>query len=172
MTFGLKRLWPFPFFIVGGAVGYVYWQTTLGFVATLVSLFLIFPLVLVSLSDIWRINKGQAQPTFFEMNLPPLRPLFRGRIANALDSVAHTASELFGIAIILGGLGLLGYNLVSVVSTLVSSGAWLSVSVIVLFALAVAFYLWRSSLITRLISISVISVLSLVISPFVERLLH
>lgn len=170
--FGLKLLWHFLLLIIGGVIGFVYWPKAVGFVAVLVSLLLLLPLLLVTLGDIWRAKEGQAQPTFFEMNMPPPRPLFTGRIANALDAVAHAASELFGVALVLGGLCLLGYNLVSVVATLVSRGAWFSVSVVVLVALAVAFQLWRSSLVTRFIAISALSILLFVSSPFIQRALQ
>ena len=168
----LKRSWPFPLIIGGGIVGYVYWPTAVGFAATMLSLFLFLPLALVSLGDVLRANKGQPQPTFFEMNLPPPRPLFTGRIANALDSVAHTASGLFGLALLLVGLGLLGYNLVMVAIALASRSAWLSLSAVALAALTVGFYLWRSSVTTRLTTITVLSVLSLATSPVIERVLH
>lgn len=54
-----------------------------------------------------------------------LRPLFVGRIADALDSVANMGSLLFGAALAFGGIGLVAYNLYSVVVALASRGAWL-----------------------------------------------
>jgi len=169
---GLKCSWPFLLLIGGGIVGYSYWPTTVGFVASMLSLLLFLPLALVSLGDVLRANKGQPQPAFFEMNLRPPRPIFTGRIANFLDSVAHTASGLFGLVFVIGGLGLLGYNVVLVAVTLASRSAWLSLTAVVFSALAVGLYLWRSSAAARLTGITVLSILSLATSPIVERALH
>ncbi len=172
MHLGLKRSWPFPLLIGGGIVGYFYWPTAVGFVASMLSLLLFLPLALVSLGDVLRSSKGQPQPAFFEMNLPPPRPLFTGRIANILDSIANTASGLFGLTLVLGGLGLLGYNLVLVAIALASRSAWLLLLAVALLTLAVVFYLWRSSATTRLTTIAVLAVLSLASSPVIERLLR
>ena len=172
VNLGLKRSWPFPLLVGGVTVGYLYWPTAVGFAATFLSILLFLPLALVSLGDILRANKGQPQPTFFEVNLPPPRPLFTGRIANALDLVAHTASDLFGLALVLGGLGLLGYNLTMVAIALASRSAWLSLSAVALFAFSVGFYIWRSSATTRLTTIAVLAVLSVATSPVIERVFH
>jgi hypothetical protein len=100
-----------------------------------------------------------------------LRPLFVGRIADALDSVADIGSLLFSAALVFGGIGLMAYNLYSVVVALASRGAWLALSSIALLVLVVAFYFWLSSLTRRLVIISVLAVLSFVASPIIERVL-
>jgi len=100
-----------------------------------------------------------------------LRPLFVGRIADALDSVADLGSLLFSAALVLGGIGLLAYNLYSAVVALASRGAWLALSSIALLILVAAFYFWLSSLTRRLVIISVLAILSLVASPIIERVL-
>ncbi len=100
-----------------------------------------------------------------------LRPLFVGRIADALDSVANMGSLLFGAALVFGGIGLLAYNLYSVVVALASRGAWLALIAMALLVLVVAFYFWLSSLTKRLVIISVLAVLSFVASPIIERVL-
>jgi hypothetical protein len=101
-----------------------------------------------------------------------LRPLFVGRIANALDSVVGVSSALFGVTLIVGGVVLLAHNLYLVTNTLVSRSAWLALSSLVLLVLVVALYFWRSSLITRLVLVSVLAVLSFVGSPILERVLN
>jgi hypothetical protein len=100
-----------------------------------------------------------------------LRPLFVGRIADALDSAADVGSLLFSAALVFGGIGLMAYNLYSVVAALVSRGAWLVLFSIALLVLAVAVYFWLSSLTRRLVIISVLAVLSFVASPIIERVL-
>ena len=100
-----------------------------------------------------------------------LRPLFVGRIPDALDSVADLGSFLFSAALVFGGIGLLAYNLYSVAISLASRGAWLALSSIALLILVVAVYFWLSSLTRRLVIITVLAILSLVASPFIERVL-
>jgi hypothetical protein len=100
-----------------------------------------------------------------------LRPLFVGRIADALDSVADIGSLLFSAALVFGGIGLMAYNLYSVVVALSSRGAWLALSSIALLVLVVAFYFWLSSVTKRLVIISVLAVLSFAASPILERVL-
>ena len=100
-----------------------------------------------------------------------LRPLFVGRIADALDYVADLGSFLFSVVLVFGGVGLLAYNLYSVVVALASRGAWLALSSVALLVLAVAFYFWLSSLTRRLVIISVLAILSFVASPIIERVL-
>jgi hypothetical protein len=100
-----------------------------------------------------------------------LRPLFVGRIANTLDSVADIGSLLFSAALVFGGIGLMAYNLCSVLVALASRGAWLALSSIALLVLVVALYFWLSSLTKRLVIISVLAVLSFVASPIIERVL-
>jgi hypothetical protein len=100
-----------------------------------------------------------------------LRPLFVGRIADVLDSVADLGSLLFSAALVFGGIGLLAYNLYSVAVALASRGAWLALSSIALLVLVVAFYFWLSSLTRRLVIISVLAILSFVASPIIERVL-
>ena len=118
------------------------------------------------------MTKHDFEPvTFEEPKDRRLRPLFVGRIADALDSVADVGSLLFGAAMIFGGIGLLAYNLYSVVVALASRGSWLALSSIALLILAVAFYFWISPLTKRLVIISVLAVLSFVASPIIERVL-
>jgi hypothetical protein len=100
-----------------------------------------------------------------------LRPLFVGRIADALDSVVDIGSLLFSAALVFGGIGLMAYNLYSVVVALASRGAWLALSSITLLVLVVALYFWLSSLTKRLVIISVLAVISFVASPIIERVL-
>ena len=100
-----------------------------------------------------------------------LRPLFVGRIADALDSVADIGSLLFSAALVFGGIGLMAYNLYSVVVALASRGAWLALSSIALLVFVVAFLFWLSSLTKRLVIISALAVLSFVASPIIERVL-
>jgi hypothetical protein len=80
-------------------------------------------------------------------------------------------STLLGAAIILGGIGLLTYDLYSLVVALASRGSWLALSFVVLLILAAAFYLWISPLTKRLVFISVLAVLSFAASPIIERVL-
>lgn len=172
MHFGLKRSWPFPLLIGGGIVGYLYWPTGVGLAASMLSLLLFLPLALVSVRDMLRANKGRPVPTFFETTFAPPRSLFTGRIPNSLDTVAHTAAALFGVLLVLGGLGLLIYNLILVVITLVSRGAWLPLSVVAFVTLAVGFHLWRSSAVGRSTTLAVLALLALATSPIVERTLR
>lgn len=100
-----------------------------------------------------------------------LRPLFVGRIANALDSLVGFGSLLFGFALVIGGVGVLSYNLYFIAIAAASRGAWLTLSSISILVLVVAFVLWRSPLITRLVILSVLAVLSFVTLPILHRAL-
>jgi hypothetical protein len=100
-----------------------------------------------------------------------LRRLFVGRIANALDSLVGFSSLLFGFVLVVGGVGLLSYNLYFIAIAAASRGAWLTLSLITILVLVVAFFLWRLPLITRLIILSVLAVLSFVASPILQRVL-
>ena len=72
------------------------------------------------------MTKHDFEPVAFEEpKNRRLRPLFVGRIADALDSVADVGSLVFSAALVFGGIGLLAYNLYSVVVTLASRGSWL-----------------------------------------------
>jgi hypothetical protein len=100
-----------------------------------------------------------------------LRPLFVGRIADALDSLVGFGSLLFGFALVVGGVGLLSYNLYFIVIAAASRGAWLTLFSISILVLVAAFYLWRSPLVTRLVILFVLAVLSFVASPIFQRVL-
>ena len=100
-----------------------------------------------------------------------LRPLFVGRIANALDSLVGFGSLLFGFVLIVGGVGLLSYNLYFIAIAAASRGAWLTLTSISIFVFVVAFFLWRSPRVTRLVILSVLAVLSFIASPILQRVL-
>jgi hypothetical protein len=118
------------------------------------------------------VTKHDFEPVAFEEpKNRRLRPLFVGRIADALDSVADVGSLVFSAALVFGGIGLLAYNLYSVVVTLASRGSWLALSSIALLILVVAVYFWLSSLTKRLVIISFLAVLSFIASPVIERVL-
>ena len=99
------------------------------------------------------------------------RPLFVGRIANALDSLVGFVSLLFGFLLVVGGIGLLSYNIYSIAIAAASRGAWLTLTSISIFVLVVAFFLWCSPLVTRLVILSVLAVLSFIASPILQRTL-
>lgn len=100
-----------------------------------------------------------------------LRPLFVGRIANALDSLVGFGSLLFGFVLVIGGVGALSYNLYFIAISAASRGAWLTLSSLSILVLVVAFVLWRSQLIARLVILSVLAVLSFVALPILQRVL-
>jgi hypothetical protein len=106
---------------------------------------------------------------FEEPKTKGLRPLFTGRIANALDRVVEIASAIFFLAVVLGGWGSLAYDLVAIVGVLVAQSAWLKLSAIAAAALAVAFAIWRSSLISRLIIIAAVPIVLYATAPLLKR---
>lgn len=118
------------------------------------------------------VPKHEFEPVVLdEFKNQRLRPLFFGRIANALDSLAGFGSLLFGFVLIVGGVGLLSYNLYFFAIAAASRGAWLTLSSISFFVFVVAFFFWRSPLVTRLVILSVLAVLSFVASPILQRVL-
>jgi hypothetical protein len=118
------------------------------------------------------LTKHQFEPVALEEPKDRgLRPLFVGRIANALDSIANAGSLLFGLAVVIGGVSLISFNLYSTVAALAFRGAWLALSSILVLVLVGAFYFWRSPLVTRLVILFVLAVLSFVASPILERVL-
>src|SRR4051812_27440679 len=94
-----------------------------------------------------------------------LRPLFRGRLADALDAAAELGSSLFFIVLVLGGIALMVYNLYSVVVGMAAREAWLALSCVIALGVALAFFLWVLSPIRRLIVIAMLAVLSYVLEP-------
>ena len=100
-----------------------------------------------------------------------LRPLFTGRIANFLDSLVNSASSLFGIFLVLSGVVILGYNLVIIVSALAAGSAWLTLTAVTLLVLTIGLFLWRSSLVTRMVAVVALCGISSVALPLIERFL-
>ncbi len=100
-----------------------------------------------------------------------LRPLFTGRLADVLDSIANAGSLLFSVIVLVGGIILLAGNLYSGVAALVSRGAWLWLLAVVGVLFMVAFFVWRVSLPTRLVILFSLALLSFVAAPFIERAL-
>ncbi len=130
----------------------------------------VYPTVYMTLGGV--VTKHDFEPVVLEEPRDRrLRPLFVGRIADALDLVANIGSLLFSAALVFGGIGLMAYNFYSVVVVLASRGAWLALASIALLVLVVALYFWFSSLTKRLVIISVLAIFSFVASPIIERVL-
>lgn len=108
---------------------------------------------------------------FVEPKSIRLRPLFTGRIANALDSIVNGASIVVAIFVAVGGLSVFGFNLAAIAITLTSRGAWFSLFGIAFFVLAFAICFKFSSMFTRIVLIFAIAVLSLLLAPTLEQLL-
>ena len=98
-----------------------------------------------------------------------LRPLFTGRIANALDSIANGASTVLAIFVVVGGLSVFGYHLANIAITLASHGAWFSLFGIALFVLAFAVCFKFSSMVTRMVLVFILAGLSLFLAPTLEQ---
>ena len=101
----------------------------MGVIASLVSMLLLLPFMVVSLIDIWRTTNSQRQPAFLEMNVPPPRPLFSGHLANVLDRIVSLVVDLNSlgfIVTIIVGLGLCGYVVVTWLTHLVGHSQYLS----------------------------------------------
>lgn len=134
----IKHLWSLPLLLAGSVLAYQYWPAVLGIVALLLSLFLFLPLVIVSLIDVRRAKNLQSQPTFFEMNIPPPRPLFCGPIAGALDRIAGFGGSLDALGMlvtVIAGIGVLGYVVVSWLIHFVSHAQYLAASAAGIFGL-------------------------------------
>ena len=108
---------------------------------------------------------------FVEPKSNRLRPLFTGRVANALDSIVNGASPLYAICVVVGGLSVFGYYLVTITIALASRSAWLSLSGIALFVLVFAVCFKFSSMVTRMVLVLALAVLSLLLTPTLEQFL-
>jgi len=96
-----------------------------------------------------------------ENERPSLRPLFTGRVADMLDRVTGEISSLFGLLSILGGLGVLAYFMVTGGYVFAMRGAWLSLAALVGSMFAFGFVMWVSSMVTRLILLSILALSAL-----------
>ncbi|MFZ6750919.1 hypothetical protein [Undibacterium sp. Ren11W] len=136
VNYRLKRLWPLPLLIAGCFVSYWFWPKTIGVICTVFTVFLFFPLLLISLIDVWRAAQFKRQPAFFEMNTTSSGSRFPSPVANAFDRIVAIIIDLDSLGFIItmiAGLGLCGYVMFTWFLHLIRHAQYLSASSIAVF---------------------------------------